>query len=350
MLPHVRLTAQCLLCATCLATIALHLPAAAAPNDRYIRIATFNIANFGDADEYKRSLIALTNVILETDADLIALQEVEPPERDVEARRGPGAAQVRRLTELLNIAAEHRHTPKYEYAVPADYTGDETVAFLYRPPVARDGPITLLPHDSDPDQDRKPAFQRVPHVAPFRAGNYDFLVVNAHLYTKIDGVSSEGRSDELAILAEWLAARRRAAEKDAIVLGDLNRFLYDDKTKAAWGRIYTANHVGKYRFPLLEAIRREAPSFDPRWDDAPEDRFSTTTSRGKRIYDQILISKGSFAEFTQQPRFSVDVGIVPFDDDPHYNWFIDDWNKATRMLSDHRPVWIRLRIDGPDDD
>ena len=347
-----QLAAHEIISATALASLAFLLPATSAlasSDDRYIRIASFNIANLGAADEYKRSLIALTNIILETDADLIALQEVEPARHGANPRRGSGPAQVRRLTDLLNVAADYDRTPEYEYAVAAEHTGDETVAFLYRPPVAPDGPITLLEHESDPDRDGKPVFQRVPHVAPFRAHSLDFVVVNAHLYTKIDGVSSEGRGDELATLADWLVARGHAVEKDAIVLGDLNRFL-NDGTKTVWGRIYNEDHVNHYRFPLLEAIHREDPSFDPRWDDAPEDRFSTTTSRSKRLYDQILISKGTFAEFTQQPRFSVDVGVVPFDDDPHYDWFIHDWHNATRLLTDHRPVWIRLRIDGPDDD
>ena len=32
---------------------------------QYIRVGSFNIANFGDRDEYKRSLIALVNIIKE---------------------------------------------------------------------------------------------------------------------------------------------------------------------------------------------------------------------------------------------------------------------------------------------
>lgn len=134
-----------------------------------------------------------------------------------------------------------------------------------------------------------------------------------------------------------------------MVLGDFNRFL-NDSDESEWGKIYTPDHAGKYRFALLEAIEREVPGFDPRNDEAPEDRFSTTTAKKRSIYDQIIIAMGTFAEFTDDPAFGTDVGIVAFDDDPHYEWFVDNWHLATSMLSDHRPVWIRLRIDGPDDD
>ena len=110
------------------------------------------------------------------------------------------------------------------------------------------------------------------------------------------------------------------------------------------------NHEAHFRFPLLEAIENDEPSFDPNTKDAPEDQHSTTTSKKKSIYDQIIISKGSYTEFPNSPQLGTDVGIVAFDNDTHYEWFVSDWHKVTRMLSNHRPVWIRLRIDLPDDD
>lgn len=308
---------------------------------QHIRVASFNVANFGDRDEYKRSLVALTNVILATQADLVALQEVEPNEL--------GREQVRRLTELLNLAAEHHQTSAYSHVVAAEHVGDETVAFIFRSPVELTAEVELLPHVEDADGDGKRTFQRVPHVAEFRAGNLDFAVVNAHLYTKVEGASSEGRGDELEALADWLMAREAAAEKDAIVLGDFNRFL-NDSDESEWGKIHTAGHADHYRFVLLEAIKNDVPGFDPRNDDAPEDKYSTTTSKKRSIYDQIIIAKGTFHEFTGTPKFGVDVGIVPFDHDGHYAWFVDKWHLASSMLSDHRPVWVRLRIDQTDDD
>jgi len=224
---------------------------------------------------------------------------------------------------------------------------DEQTAFLWRAPVSLESEITLLEHDSDPDGDGIPAFQRTPHVALFKAGNYDFYVVNCHLYTKLTGISSEGRGAEYDALVAWLKNLANKQEKDAIVLGDFNRFL---NGKSDWVRLMIANHSNFFRFPLLEAIKNAVPAFNPMKHDAPSDAYSTTTSPSKRIYDQILISQGSYHEFTSSPQWDSDIGIITFDNDSAYEWFIESWHNAIYMLSDHRPVWIRLRIDLPDDD
>ncbi len=257
----------------------------------YIKVGTFNIANFGDRDEYKRSLISLVNIINEMDADVIAIQEVEPNEL--------GHEQVLRLTALLNKAAKFYDKEHYEFAIADDYTGDETIAFLWREPVTLESEISLLEHDEDPDGNGKRIFQRVPSVALFNAGDYDFYIVNCHLYTKLSGGESEGRGAEYDALVTWLeelAEDDEEDEKDAIVLGDFNRFL---KNKKSWKHLMIDEHDEFFRFPLLEAIKSKVPAFDPKESEAPEDKYSTTTSKSLRIYDQILISKGSYNEFTQ---------------------------------------------------
>jgi endonuclease/exonuclease/phosphatase family metal-dependent hydrolase len=172
-------------------------------------------------------------------------------------------------------------------------------------------------------------------------------VVSCHLYTKIEGTSSEGRAEEYKELVSWFKALADEEEQDAVVVGDFNRFL---NGKGAWKHLMTNNHEDYFRFPLLEAIKGEISTFDPKKDEAPADRFSTTTAKKASIYDQILIAAGTYPQFTGTPKFGEDIGIVVFDDDPHYEWFINSWHNATKMLSDHRPVWIRLRLDGEDDD
>lgn len=306
----------------------------------YIKVGTFNIANFGDRDEYKRSLISLVNIINEMDADVIAIQEVEPNEL--------GSEQVSRLTTLLNKAAKFYDKNHYDFAIADDYTGDETVAFLWREPVTLESEISLLEHDEDPDGNGKRTFQRVPSVALFNAGDYDFYIVNCHLYTKLSGSESEGRAAEYDALVTWLEELAEEVEKDAIVLGDFNRFL---KNKKSWKHLMIDGHDEFFRFPLLEGIKSEVSAFDPKKSHAPEDKYSTTTSsKSPMIYDQILISEGSYNEFTQSLQFGVDVGIIVFDNDKQYEWFIDNWHNAIALLTDHRPVWIRMQIDKGDDD
>jgi len=295
-----------------------------------VRVGSFNIANFGDTDEYDRSLLSLVNIIRTMDADVIAVQEVEPNEL--------GSDQMERLVDMLNDAADFYHTEPYDFAVADDYVGDETGAFLWRDPVELESEIWLLDHEADPDDDGKRTFQRVPFVAYFTAGDLDFYLVNCHLYTKLSGANSEGRGEELEALSEWLKQLDEEEIKNAVVVGDFNRFL---NGKSAWKKIMPNGYENFYRFPLLEAIERES-DFDPKKDEAPEDRFSTTTSKKLSIYDQVLVSAGLFDRIPQEPRFGMDVGIVAFDQDEDFEWFIGNWSDATKLLSDHRPIWIRI--------
>ena len=319
----------------------------AALANKYIRVATFNIANLGDRDEYKRSLISIANIILETNADILAIQEVEPPSSGENVQSSLGSQQVHRLVDLLNLASNHYNTPKYSAVIAEQYTGDETTAFLFRDPVRMIGSIRLLPHDSDPDEDGSPAFQRVPHIAEFQAENFNFIVVNVHLYTKVEGNSSEGRATELEILSKWLKQQASMPAKNVIVLGDFNRFL---NGKGAWKNLYSDDHSEYYRFPLLEAIKVQNPSFDPLNDKAPEDRYSTTTSKSLLLYDQIIITKSVSSKFVSKPCFGEHVGVITFDNKRRFSWFIDTWHHAAALLSDHRPIWIRLRISGSERD
>jgi len=275
----------------------------------YIRVGSFNIANFGDGEEkeYERSLISLVNIINEMDADVIAIQEVEPNQL--------GYKQMERLTNLLNKAAKFYNKKTYDFTVSNLETGDEFTAYLWRSPVSMTSEITLLEHDEDPDDDGKRTFQRVPTVAQFKAGNYDFYLVNCHLYTKVNGSSSEGRGFELEEISSWLSKLTDSDEKDALVIGDFNRFL---NGKSPWEKIYFSGHEAYYRFPLLEAIKVSIPDFNPAIEEAPEDKYSTTTAKKLSIYDQIIISKGSYHEFVDTPEFGVDVGILAFDEDPSY--------------------------------
>lgn len=309
----------------------------------FIRVGSFNIANLGDTKEYERSLISLVNITRKMDADLICLQEVEPNEL--------GTEQVERYVGLLNKAAAFYDEDSYEFLVvemPEGEFGDETTAYVWRDPVNFDSQeIMLMDHDEDPDDDGVRTFQRPPTMGFFSAGNLDFWVVNCHLYTKLTGATSEGRGAEYAAIAAWFETLAIEEDTDGIVLGDFNRFL---SGKREWSTLMHEDHEDFYRFALLEAIEDANTGFDPMKHEAPSDEFSTTTSKKKSIYDQILISKGLDHEFTPDPKIGTDVGIIAFDTDSDFEWVTGKWSDATKHLSDHRPVWIRLRTDLADDD
>ena len=118
--------------------------------------------------------------------------------------------------------------------------------------------------------------------------------------------------------------------------------------KQPWEKLMFSNFQQSYRFPLLEAVQQEVPNFDPRKDEAPSDEYSTTTSSKPSIYDQIIISRSLYDRINTPPIFGTDVGIVDFDNDNDFEWFIDNWHNVTKMLSDHRPIWIKMSISDDD--
>ena len=82
---------------------------------------------------------------------------------------------------------------------------------------------------------------------------------------------------------------------------------------------------------------------------AGTDEFSTTIAKSKNMYDQFIITKGVDHEFGTESADGSDVGIIAFDMEEPYK-SITDHNDVKCRVSDHRPIWIRLRIDGGDDD
>jgi hypothetical protein len=63
---------------------------------------------------------------------------------------------------------------------------------------------------------------RPPYAASFQAGNFDFVVIAAHVRW---GDSRKARLSELELFAEWVTAKRKepaAVDKDILVMGDFN--------------------------------------------------------------------------------------------------------------------------------
>ena len=296
-------------------------------------IGSFNIANFGDTNEYERSLINLVNIIIDTKADLLCLQEIEPNDL--------GKAQAERLLKLLNEAMIYYDQNTYEYVI-SEQSGDEKTVFFYRSPINLESEIEFLPHDDDPDHDGTPTFQRVPTLGLFSAFGNEFYVVNGHFYTKPIGNTSEGRIEEFRALVNWLKVMNSQNDPKIIVLGDFNRFLGN---KTPWKEFFFNNYMQYYRFPLLEAIMNDVQGFNYETEEAPSDQYSTTTSTKLSIYDQIIINRHLYENAKIPVKFGQDVGIVAFDNNNEFEWFIDKWSNATQILSDHRPVWIKLKFD-----
>lgn len=186
------------------------------PRDpEHLLVATWNIANLGDPAQQRTSEDIAILAELVSWFDLIAIQE---------AKRDLG--DLRRL--IANLPTGWR-------TVFTDVAGNaERMVFLYdssavtRRELA--GEIAVPPADHRYIKikgiERKfRGFDRNPYAVAFRKGNFDFTLVNAHLYYGSDSTAHENRRAlEAYALGRWADLQRKsgAYDRNVVVLGDLN--------------------------------------------------------------------------------------------------------------------------------
>lgn len=303
----------------------------------YIRIASFNIAEFGEGDHPDtRDIDAIAKMLVEHDLDLIAIQEVGVVDQSTK--------QIFKLRKAMNDQLSASQTKYFARVTPQ--SGDERCAVIYRFPVVKEDNVWWLDDDKIPGNPRAGGknYFRVPVAIPFSAGDFDFVLVIMHLTWG----NLARRTQEVAALTDFLRDDSDP-EQDWIVVGDMNRYGKYAKSASnkAFDQLLKNNWISHYRFPLLEAI---TDPDDMRVYRAATDAFSTTIAKSKNIYDQVIITQGSFREFdTASPAIGKDVGIIAFDMKPRFS-SITDHNELKYRISDHRPIWIRFRIDLGDDD
>jgi len=158
-------------------------------------------------------------------------------------------------------------------------------------------------------------FDREPYVVHLRTddGRFDFAYVVVHVTwgDKVGPRIAEVRA--LAhyheILPRWLAA----AERDVVIVGDFNRNAGDEKS-LGWLEEKTG---------LTDTTNGSVP----------------THISGTSTYDHILLHPRHTTEYSGKH------GVVRFDETVFGN---DD--KAAKLAgSDHRPVWVELRVTADDD-
>lgn len=158
-----------------------------------------------------------------------------------------------------------------------------------------------------------------PYIASFRAGNYDFVVVIAHIRW---GKGLAGRKKELQLLADWVDARRNTAhaeDLDYIVMGDFNIPSTDDALFQA---------VTSRGLQIPKALRGLS--------------HGTNLERDKR-YDQIL----QYANYDNS--FMDKGGVLDFfiDESKIAELFPGGMSKTdfTFEMSDHLPLWMQANTD-----
>ena len=255
------------------------------PSGPGVRVATWNLRQFSanrDALDYA----GMAERIRDWRFDVLALQEV----------KGDGAA-VAKLVAALNAGSLLGGPWRGE--IGPEVGNGERFAFVYNGEAVRFLGLADLPSQDLLRIDRTPLAGR------FRSGNFDFTLVDVHLFAS-DAARRRGEAAQVAL--SLLAKQLPAGERDVIVAGDFNT---------------TTRRGGDGSLgPFLAAG----------WDALNE---SPTNLKGDAIYDNLLIDPAATREWTGR------AGVEPLG-------VAND--VALRTLSDHLPVWADFAVSDPDDD
>ncbi|MBN1878578.1 endonuclease/exonuclease/phosphatase family protein [bacterium] len=290
-----------------LLTVLVTSSSAIADDTGLITIGTFNIQGFGE----KLDPLRIANLAgYCRGIDVLAVQEVH----------SEGTESVAALAVALG--------PEYLWAV-SDVTTWERFAFIWRPPVTlQQGPGLL----------DKPKLGRKPFFAVFKAGNFDFELMNLHLF--FDGSKKtypHTRMVEFKLLDDWLSYREDK-ELDLILVGDFNA------PGLSYGYQFPAPSSSAYFF--YEFLNRHAMI------SVTIDSEIPTSVMNPSIYDHIIFNPARYFTAEFAGRQTINVIHWDADWDQNKNGLLDwsEYEIARKAVSDHRIVTASFRIDCPDDD
>lgn len=274
--------------------------------DESLNIATWNIREFGKRRRWKESIHHIAEILGQF--DVVGVTELRDDLSD--------------LGECLKILGP------YWRAVYSDYMADaggnhERIAYVYDTRMAT---FTGLAAEAAAPRKKNAAtgeyvsefsWWRSPYIASFRAGNFDFVLITAHIRW---GSRAEDRIGPLKLLAEWIDTRAHEShveDTDIIVMGDFNIPERDDA--------------------LFQAITSKGL----RIPDGLRGAHGTNLAKNKR-YDQIL----HYPAYTKS--FTENAGVLDYYAGDFKKLFPGKeltLEKFTYQLSDHLPIWIQMDTD-----
>jgi endonuclease/exonuclease/phosphatase family metal-dependent hydrolase len=161
---------------------------------------------------------------------------------------------------------------------------------------------------------------RSPYLVSFKAGNFDFVMLAAHVKWGGSGkIDKERRKGALEKLADWVKIRREqknVKDKDIIVLGDFN--IPKNKNNQLW------NAIRKHGLDTHSNILG--------------DKHGSTLSKGKR-YDQIFYH----SENKHRIQNGGIVNLYPENVKKPYKKMTK--NQFKYQISDHFPLWIQINVE-----
>ena len=268
--------------------------------DETFNLATWNIREFGKQRRSKAAIHYIAEILGQF--DVVSIVELRDDLRD--------------LADALQILGPYWRAI-YSDMIPDPGGNRERIAFIYD---KRAAVFTGLASAANPPRKKSgteyvPEFNwwRVPYMASFSAGSFDFIVITAH----IQWGTAAGRLKELEEFATWVELKSRQKnleDKDILVTGDFN--IESPKMLD----LLTAKGL-----MLPAGLKKQA--------------FGTNLAKNKR-YDQIL-------HLPRYPEsFMNTAGVLDF-----YSGGIDvlfpgmSETDFTFQLSDHLPLWAQINTD-----
>lgn len=268
--------------------------------DTTLILGTYNIQFFG---ERKHDLNHLARVIERF--DICGIQEVKNPKA------------VKFLIDTLESLTKEDWG--YVHGFPTYRPGgkyQETSAFVFRKSKVElgDGVISNVW-----DKDEK--YRNDPFFCSFKAGHFDFSILQIHTrWSNDDYGSRAGEVEEIANQVE--AFKENAWDEDVIVMGDFN---------------YSANSK------VIKAFCEELNLINV--DPNPKTTFKKDNSDYASSYDHLFLDTKHTSEFVDSSSFAFDVTSFVYGDSSK-----ESMKKSKSELSDHLPVYAVFRINGKDDD
>ena len=277
--------------------------------DETLNLASWNIREFGKKPRRNESLHFIAEIIGQF--DLVCIVEL----RD-------------NIEELHTVL---QYLGPFWRAIFSDYDIDacgnrERLAFVYDERAAR---FTGLAAEAGAPRKKNAAgeyvseitFWRSPFLASFQAGNFDFILLSAHI--RWGGDDEAARVKELSLLASWVHKRVNEEygwDKDIIVMGDFN--------------------IPSLESPLYEAVCAKGLKMV---DAIAKQDLGSNLEKNKR-YDQIL----HYPTFTT--AFAESGGVLDFyrNEESICELYVNNPpNKGAfpNEMSDHLPVWVQLKTD-----
>ena len=261
--------------------------------DENLLIATWNIQQFGN-QKSARALQYIADICERF--DIIALQEIK--------------------TDLRGLSRLQKLLPGNYKILVTDPTGNyERFAFLYdKRTVISTGLICEIGFTVSGKTHTGYQLHRMPYCASFRAGRFDFVIVNVHIYFGSDKGGEAQRQKEINELVDYVdkqskANKNKRFDRDFFVVGDFN-----------------INQKGDQFFEALTHKGFKMP-----------DNLATlcTNFLRSKTFDKIAWVEKNSCSFTDN------CNVVPF-----YKVLFQDVEPqgGKAEISDHLPLWAEFKI------